>query len=539
MSFVLRIRDRSIVFLSLLALGASARAQGIWGSIGEHKLTASDAGAAAFLGEAIDVSGDRAIVSRLDALYVYELQAGSWVEVAKLLPVGGTPNNQFAHAAAISGDVIVAGAWLDDGAANDHGAAFVYERDAAGTWNFVTKLTASDAGVADHFGWSIDVDGDSILVGSDEDDLSGFNDGGSAYVFRRVGGAWLEEAKLVANDPGVGDFFAWSVSIRGDMAACGSLNDDEGASNTGSAYVFRRTGTAWAQESKLVSNDIASNDDFGFDVAVEGDLAVVGAYGDDDLGSNSGSAYVFANSGGVWSQQAKLLADGGAAGQTFGRSVAIDGELVAVGAHQTTVSGDANQGALHLFQRGPSAWSHVLTITASDGDPNDYLGRSIALDSGRFAATAHGDDDGGTSSGAGYLFDVVELFANYCSSTPNSTGAPAVMGFTGSSSISLNDLQLIASPVPDRPGLFVYGATQVEVPFGNGEQCVGAPFFLLDVHHATGNTLTHALDVNNPPDVAGQILVGSRWNFQAWFRDPAAGGAYFDLSDGLSVYFLP
>ena len=131
MSFVPRIRISAIVFLSVLALGTPALAQGTWGSIGEHKLTASDAGAAAFLGEAIDVSGDRAIVSRLNALYVYELQSGSWVEVAKLLAVGGTPNNQFAHAAAISGDVIVAGAWLDDGAANDHGAAFVYEIAAA------------------------------------------------------------------------------------------------------------------------------------------------------------------------------------------------------------------------------------------------------------------------------------------------------------------------------------------------------------------------------------------------------------------------
>jgi hypothetical protein len=337
----------------------------------------------------------------------------------------------------------------------------------------------------------------------------------------------------------MGDFFAWSVSIRGDVAACGTLNDDEGASNTGSAYVFRRSGTTWTQESKLVSSDIASNDDFGYDVAVEGDLALVGAYGDDDLGSSSGSAYVFARNGGAWSQQTKLLAEGGAAGQTFGRSVAIDGKLICVGAHQTSVSGDANQGAVHLFQRGPSTWSHVLTITASDGDPGDYLGRSVALDSGRVAATAHGDDDVATASGAGYLFDVVELFANYCSSTANSTGFPAVMTFAGSSSVSLNDLQLIAAPVPDQPGMFLYGATQVEVPFGNGQQCVGAPLFRLGVHRATGNTLTHALDVNNPPDVSGQILVGSRWNFQAWFRDPAAGSSFFDLSDGLSVYFLP
>ncbi len=500
---------------------------------------ASDASAGAAFGEAIDVSGDRAAVSRLDALYVYEQQAGVWTEVARLTPVGGTPNNQFAHSIAISGDVVVAGAWLDDGAANDHGAAFVYERDAQGVWGFVAKLTASDAGAGDHFGWSIDMDGDSILVGSDEDDHSSLTGAGSAYVYRRVGSTWLEEGKLVASDPGAGDFFAWSVAIRGDMAICGTLNGDEGGTNTGSAYVYRRSGSTWTEETKLVSIDIASNDFFGYDVAVEGDLALVGAYGDDDLGSASGSAYVFANGGGSWVQQAKLLAEGGAGGQAFGRSVAIDGALIAVGAHQTAVAGDSNQGAVHLYQRGAGTWAHVLTLTAADGDPSDFLGRVVALDGERIAATAHGDDDGGTSAGAGYLFDVVELFANYCSSTPNSTGSPATMAFAGSSSVTANDLELRAAPVPDQPGLFAYSQTQVELPFGNGQQCVGAPFFRLSVHRATGNTLIHQLDINNPPNLAGQITAGSRWNFQAWFRDPAAGGAAFNASDGLSIYFVP
>ena len=522
------------------ALGAtSAAAQDSWGTELESKLKASDASAGVNLGEAIDVSGDRAAVSRLNWVYVYERQGGTWVEVARLDDPGGTPANQFAHSVAISGDVLVAGAWLDDTAANDHGAAFVYERDAGGNWNFVTQLTASDAGAGDHYGWSIDADGDLILVGSDEDNHSGFNNAGSAYVYRKVAGIWVEEAKLIANDPGSSDLFAWSVSIRGDVAACGTLNDDDGGNNSGSAYVFRHSAGTWTQEDKLVSSDLAAQDSFGYDVAIDGDTAVVGAPGDDDGGSGSGSAYVFEQSGGSWNEVIKLVSDAPAGNQSFGRSVALAGDLAAAGAMRTSVNGNAAQGAAHLFRRESGGWAQVLRATASDGDPSDFLGRSVALDGTRLAGTAHGDDDVALGSGAGYLFDVIPVLANYCSSSSNSTGGPALMTWSGSTSVARNDLVLIATSVPNQSGLFYYGSNPIDLPFGNGRRCVGGGIYHLSVTVAIGNELVHALDITDPPAVGGQILAGSRWHFQAWFRDPMGGGSAFDLSDGLEALFVP
>ncbi len=129
------------------------------------------------------------------------------------------------------------------------------------------------------------------------------------------------------------------------------------------------------------------------------------------------------------------------------------------------------------------------------------------------------------------------LGTTYCTAGLNSTGAPAAISASGSASVAANDLLLSAEPVPNQPGIFFYGPQQTSVPFGNGTLCIAGQIGRLDVVNATGNVMTFLLDNTSPPSAATQITAGSTWNFQAWFRDPAAGGAFFDLSDGLSVVF--
>ena len=128
---------------------------------------------------------------------------------------------------------------------------------------------------------------------------------------------------------------------------------------------------------------------------------------------------------------------------------------------------------------------------------------------------------------------------NYCVSTLNSTGAGAVIAATGTSSVAANDVVLAAEPVPDQPGIFFYGPTQVQQPFGNGFRCVGGTVGRLAVELGVANRITHALDNTQPPNASTVIAAGSTWNFQAWYRDPAAGGASFNLSDGLELTFTP
>jgi len=126
--------------------------------------------------------------------------------------------------------------------------------------------------------------------------------------------------------------------------------------------------------------------------------------------------------------------------------------------------------------------------------------------------------------------------SNYCTSGPNSTGSASVISASGSSSLAQNNLVLSAGPMDDEPGIFFFGTAQLNTPFGNGTRCVGGTVFRLPPSFATGNTLTRAVDLGAAP--ANVITIGSIWNFQAWFRDPAGGGVGFDLSDGLAVGFV-
>ena len=124
-----------------------------------------------------------------------------------------------------------------------------------------------------------------------------------------------------------------SVAIAGDTIVVGAWLDDDNGTDSGSAYVFTRTGTTWTEQAKLTASDGAADDQFGISVAIAGDTIVVGAYRDDDNGTDSGSAYVFTRTGTTWTQQAKLTASDGAADDQFGSSVAIAGDTIVVGAN--------------------------------------------------------------------------------------------------------------------------------------------------------------------------------------------------------------
>jgi hypothetical protein len=214
----------------------------------------------------------------------------------------------------------------------------------------VAKLTASDGAAVDQFGNSVSVSGDTVVVGADWDDVGVNTNQGSAYVFVRSGSTWTQQAKLTASDGAANDYFGYSVSVSGDTVVVGAYWDAVDANvNQGSAYVFVRTGTTWSQQAKLTASDGAANDYFGYSVSVSGDAVVVGAYWD-AVGANvnQGSAYVFVRTGTTWSQQAKLTASDGAAGDQFGISVSVSGDTVVVGANFDKVAAN-NQGSAYVY----------------------------------------------------------------------------------------------------------------------------------------------------------------------------------------------
>jgi predicted amidohydrolase len=330
----------------------------------QQKLEASDAGESDNFGSSVAISGDTVVIgSPLDdgaagvdqgSAYVFVRSGAVWSQQQKLEASDASARDFFGNSVAISGDTVVVGAPLDDAVGDEgQGSAYVFVRN-GGVWSQQQKLEASDAGIADLFGQAVAISGDTVVVGAPFDDgAGGFGfDQGSAYVFVRSGGVWSQQQKLEASDPGERDNFAFqSVAISGDTVVIGAWVDDGAAgADQGSAYVFVRSGGVWSQQQKLEASDAGAGDGFGLPVVIRGDTVVISAVFDDGpAGADQGSAYVFVRSGGVWSQQQKLEASDAGAGALFGSSIAIIGETVVVGVVFDDGAAGADQGSAYVF----------------------------------------------------------------------------------------------------------------------------------------------------------------------------------------------
>ena len=272
------------------------------------------------------------------------------------------------------------------------------------------KLLAADGAADDYFGYSVAVSGDRIVVGAYLDDDSGTSSG-SAYLFESDGAGGWSQTKLLAADGAAGRGFGSSVAIAGDRIVVGASGDDDNGSGSGSAYVFEPDGAGGWSQTKLLASDGAGSGDFdigdrfGSSVAIAGDRVVVGAFGDNDNGRDSGSAYVFeADGAGGWSET-KLLASDGAVSHFFGESVAIAGDRIVVGAPFADDNG-SNSGSAYVFEPdGAGGWSETKLL-ASDGAASDIFGYSVAISGDRVVIGAPLDDDNGSDSGSAYVFDI-------------------------------------------------------------------------------------------------------------------------------------
>ncbi len=202
-----------------------------------------------------------------------------------------------------------------------------------------------------------------------------------------------EVAKLIASDGATGDDFGHVVAVDGDTALIGAYGDgdDDNGSASGSAYVFTRSGGAWTQQAKLTASDGAELDLFGGSVALAGDTALIGARRDDDNGENSGSAYVFTRRDGEWTQQAKLTASDAARHGLFGGGVALADDTAFIGAF----CNDICSGSSYIFTRRAGVWAEQAKLTASDAAPNDFFGYVVAVDGDTALVSAPLDDDSG------------------------------------------------------------------------------------------------------------------------------------------------
>ena len=378
------------------------------------------------------------------------------------------PGDWFGYSSALSGDTLVVGAHSDssgatgvngdpnDTSAPDSGAAYVFVR--RGTkWSQQAYLKASNTGEGDHFGWSVAVSGDTVVVGARGEDSTatgvngigidpepGFNSG-AAYVFVRQGTNWSQQAYLKASNTGEWDDFGASVTVSGDTIVVGAGEEqsnatgvngnqaDNSLSGAGAAYVFVRSGTNWSQQAYLKASNPGYGDVFGSAVAASGDTVLVtagyersnatGVNGNqsDNSALWSGAAYVFVRSGTNWTQQAYLKASDTHAGDQFGEeAAAIDGDTIVIGAIQELDDSEGfdgpGTGVAYVFARNGTNWSQQARLKASNAELADRFGRSVSISGDTIVVGATDESSGATGvngdqtdnnspySGAVYVF---------------------------------------------------------------------------------------------------------------------------------------
>ena len=364
------------------------RSKGVWNQQGY--LTASTIGDYDQFGKSVAISGDTIVVGArgesspatgvngnetLDtafaagAAYVFVRTGTDWNQQAYLKASNADERDNFGVSVAISNDTIVVGALFEssnsrqvDGPENNNlaessGAAYIFTRT-DNTWSQQAYLKASNADDEDIFGFKVAISGDTVVVGATGESSNNINNAnnnnsnrsGAAYVFNRTGNSWAQQSYLKASNIDNFNRFGYSVGISGETLVIGASGV---ANNTGAAYVFNRINNNWSQQAYLQGANSENGDSFGHSVSISHNILVIGAQSEDsdatgvngidnNSASASGAAYVFARSGTTWNQQDYLKASNTHAGDVFGRSVAISGRTLVVGAPlRTFVSGRA------------------------------------------------------------------------------------------------------------------------------------------------------------------------------------------------------
>jgi Calx-beta domain/FG-GAP repeat len=409
------------------------------------------------------------LVSGSGAVFVYTRSGSTWTQQAFIKAPFPDANDAFGKSVSIDGNTIVVGAAMEDSrqstittnasisnADADSGAAYVFVRSGT-SWSLQAFLKASNSDPGDHFGTSVAVSADTIVVGSPDEasNVTGVTtpstnnskvSSGAAYVFKRTGTSWVQEAYLKTSVSKSNTFFGASVAIDADTVVVGTPDDDSnqtgvtngtgGSPNTsmlaaGAAYVFKRSGSTWAQEAYIKASNTAAGDRFGTSVAVNVDSVIVGA---PNRSSSAGAVYVFKRTTATWAQEAFVTAANGDANDLFGTSVSIDGDFFLAGAPgessfvQTVTQGTSastnnsapNTGAAYLYRRVGTTWSQLAFLKAPNAEGTDKFGEAVSISGSSLTVGAINEDSNLTTitngqsassdnssadSGAVYLFN--------------------------------------------------------------------------------------------------------------------------------------
>jgi len=378
------------LYVIVVSLGLSLTVTANWTQ--RQKITSTPRGVGAQFGNAVAIGGNTMVVgarfdgttaSQAGAAYVYVLGGNTWTQQAVLLAPDGAVADKFGYSVAISENTIVVGAYNDDSPLSNAGSAYVFVRSGT-VWTFQQKLTASDATADDQFGVSVAIVGETAFVGANFSDQPSNSEAGAVYRYTRTGTVWAQVQKLIpAGGVILGDHFGESLAASGNKLAVGSPGADIPFTAAGSVYVFVDVGGGiLAQQDKISIPTGANGDSFGFSVAIEGNTLVAGATQYTPIVAQPayGAAYVYEFNGSSWISQGRLTASDGASVDRFGYSVAVSNNVVAVGAREDdTTAGGPDAGSAYIFTRSGSVWTEQQKLAPTDPFNGDRFGGSVAL----------------------------------------------------------------------------------------------------------------------------------------------------------------
>ncbi len=389
--------------------------------IEQQRLTPPEGLPVSLSGYSLSLTGDTVVVgSAADdaagAAYVFRHDGTRWVEEQTLTASDTAESDRFGHAVSVFGDVCVVGAEEHDAGVEDAGAAYVFQYDGT-EWVERQKLRGDDAADDEQFGSAVALADGVLVVGADHAEA-----GGAAYVFGHNGNGWTPQQKLAVSDVSESGLFGGSLAVEGDTMLVGAYADNHSAPTAaGSAYVFHFDGDRWIPRQKLIGTDRESSDLFGRSISISGNRAVVGAENNNALRDGTGAAYVYAFDGTQWTLEEKLAASDAAGGDRFGHGACLDGQTVIVGAHGDDDQGSSS-GSVYFFTPGKDDYAvavepgdvlrigtstprEVRTASHETFDPvvelYDATGTLVATDDnsaadGRYALLQHAANDGGT-----------------------------------------------------------------------------------------------------------------------------------------------
>jgi hypothetical protein len=395
------------------------------------------------------------------AAYAADNSSFRLIQLERLSEKEKASENQFGTAIAEYGNLVLIGVPGQDDGGNASGAAYLFERGADGHWTQQQKLSANSGSPGDLFGCSVAMGEDILVVGARGDAEQG-SFAGAVYIFTRDAAAqWSQTQKLTATDGLAGNLFGFSLALNGTTLFIGARGDENTGNFSGAVYVFTRdVSDQWHEQQKLTASDGAVGDGFGISVAVNGEFALIGARGDDDLGSASGAAYFFAkNSNGHWEESQKVTASDGIAGDELGYSVALNRETAVIGARFARGAED-REGAAYVFTYGSghigTLWNETQKLIGSanedDSEDSSEFGASVALDEQTILVGAPSTDSKGNLAGAVHVFRFISEEQNSLpwSEVQKLTGRDTSGGDRFGFAVALaQDIALVSAPFDD------------------------------------------------------------------------------------------